>query len=165
MKTCSTKIFEEQKKNIGLRIRNLRESLGMKQGPFAKMIGISQGTLSNIESCQTIPSSGTVASIVIAVKDVDAVWLLTGEKSIRTEQYQDSRNNIHAEEESFPYWIQAMCKMIERIPGSEGIYRLALEDANRKVKKIFREYENPEADKNEDIFEKTKNEDSAESEE
>jgi transcriptional regulator with XRE-family HTH domain len=49
----------------------------MKIVDFAKQIGISQGSLSDIENEKTKPSAETLSSIVRNT-DIDATWLLTG---------------------------------------------------------------------------------------
>lgn len=62
---------------IGLRIREYRRSKGVKVADFAILIGISQGSLSDIENGKTKPSAETLASIVRHT-DIDSRWLLTG---------------------------------------------------------------------------------------
>lgn len=51
-------------------------SKGHKVADFAKLIGISQGSLSDIENGKTKPSAETLASIVRNT-DINAAWLLT----------------------------------------------------------------------------------------
>lgn len=63
---------------IGARIREYRQSKGVKVADFAKQIGISQGSLSDIENGKTKPAAETIAAIVRNT-DIDATWLLTGE--------------------------------------------------------------------------------------
>lgn len=63
---------------IGKRIREYRQNKGVKVADFAALIGISQGSLSDIENGKTKPSAETLASIVRNT-DIDATWLLTGE--------------------------------------------------------------------------------------
>ena len=63
---------------IGNRIRDYRDSKNVKIAVFAKQIGISQGSLSDIENGKTKPSADTLAKIVRHT-DIDAAWLLTGE--------------------------------------------------------------------------------------
>lgn len=63
---------------IGRRIREYRQGREIKIADFAKQIGISQGSLSDIENEKTKPSAETISSIVRNT-DIDATWLLTGE--------------------------------------------------------------------------------------
>lgn len=63
---------------IGRRIKEYRISQGLKVAEFAKKIGISQGSLSNIENGISKPSSDTISSIVRNT-DVDPMWLLVSE--------------------------------------------------------------------------------------
>ena len=51
------------REKIGIRIKNLRVSLRLNQKDFAQTIGISQGTLSDLETGKTKPSADTIFSI------------------------------------------------------------------------------------------------------
>ncbi|MEW5745239.1 MAG: LexA family transcriptional regulator [Nitrospirota bacterium] len=62
---------------IGARLREYREKKHYKVAEFASIIGISQGTLSDIENEKTKPSAETIAAIVRHT-DINATWLLTG---------------------------------------------------------------------------------------
>ncbi|HEX9080263.1 MAG TPA: helix-turn-helix transcriptional regulator [Desulfuromonadaceae bacterium] len=62
---------------IGRRIREYRQGKKIKVADFATLIGISQGTLSDIENEKTKPSAETLSSIVRNT-DIDAGWLLAG---------------------------------------------------------------------------------------
>lgn len=63
--------------SLGKRIKEYRLNAGYKIAEFASVIGISQGSLSDIENEKTKPSSGTLETLVRNT-DIDAVWLLTG---------------------------------------------------------------------------------------
>ncbi len=72
---------------IGSRIRRLRTLNGMTQKEFAKMVGISQGTLSDIESAKTLPSVETIISIVRSVDGVSCDDLLLNRRSLPGEEF------------------------------------------------------------------------------
>ena len=61
----------------GSRIRKYRKSKGLKTKEFARLIGISQGALSGLETGKSKPSADTLASIVQHT-DINPIWLLTG---------------------------------------------------------------------------------------
>lgn len=63
---------------VGKRIKYLRKINKESQGSAAKKIGISQGTLSDIENDKTKPSIDTIIS-VSRYFSISADWLLTGE--------------------------------------------------------------------------------------
>lgn len=63
---------------FGKRILKIRKDLDVNQGVFAKEIGISQGTLSDIESGKTKPSADTLSSLCQYYPQYEH-WLLTGE--------------------------------------------------------------------------------------
>lgn len=65
--------------DIGSRIRHYRKGNKLKVKELADIIGISQGTLSNIETGETKPSADTLTSI-IRNTNIAAHWLLTGEE-------------------------------------------------------------------------------------
>ncbi len=63
---------------VGSRLRQYRKVKKMMAKTLAKLIGISQGSLSDIENGKTKPSSDTIASI-IRQTDVNPTWLMTGD--------------------------------------------------------------------------------------
>lgn len=66
---------------LGHRIKEYRLKKGLKVKQLAKIIGISQGSLSDIENEKTKPSSDTIVAFVDHT-DISPAWLLTGEGSI-----------------------------------------------------------------------------------
>lgn len=70
---------------IGGNIKRLRKLHKMNQNEFSKKIGVSQGSLSDIESGKSKPSVDTVISIHNEF-NCSLEWLLTGkEKIVSTE--------------------------------------------------------------------------------
>lgn len=67
--------------NIGERIKQIRKSYSMSQATFASHIGISQGTLSEIERGKFNPSVETVISISEKM-GVKTDWLLRGDSIV-----------------------------------------------------------------------------------
>ncbi|NVN97663.1 helix-turn-helix transcriptional regulator [Candidatus Nomurabacteria bacterium] len=67
---------------IGKRIQEYRMSLRYKTKEFAQIVGISQGSLSDIENLKTKPSADTLESLVRNT-DINPEWLLTGEGSVK----------------------------------------------------------------------------------
>ncbi len=63
---------------VGSRLREYRKHKKIMAKTIASLIGISQGSLSDIENGKTKPSSDTLASIVRHT-DINPAWLLTGE--------------------------------------------------------------------------------------
>lgn len=64
---------------IGLNIKRLRKLNKMNQNEFAKKIGVSQGSLSDIESGKSKPAVDTVISIYDNFQ-CSLEWLLTGKE-------------------------------------------------------------------------------------
>lgn len=68
---------------IGSRIKTIRKLNGLNQVEFANKIGVSQGTLSELEQDKYKPSTDTVIAFSNKFK-TDLNWLLTGLSSITT---------------------------------------------------------------------------------
>ena len=68
------KIVEE---HIGSRIYKIRKHFNLSMEKFGKQIGISKGSINNIEKGTTNPSSQTINSICREF-NVDYVWLTEG---------------------------------------------------------------------------------------
>ncbi|MNO42704.1 HTH-type transcriptional regulator Xre [compost metagenome] len=68
---------------IGERIRTVRKSNKLSQVEFANMVGVSQGTLSELEQDKYKPSLDTI----IAMKEwfkIDMDWLIFGDENKET---------------------------------------------------------------------------------
>lgn len=90
---------------IGQRLKEYRKTKRIRTiTSFSETIGISQGSLSDIENEKTLPSADTLQKI-IKITDINAHWLLTGEGSI-------SREIKSKEEEA----IQTLNSLIQNHP-------------------------------------------------
>lgn len=65
---------------FGDRIRDIRKLNQLNQIEFSQRIGVSQGTLSELEQNKYNPSLETIQAI-IKVLDVNAAWLLFGDEA------------------------------------------------------------------------------------
>lgn len=83
--------------SIGKRFRYLRKYKGLNQIDFASAIGVSQGTLSDIENDRCKPSVETIISAIGYFK-INADWLLIG-KGGGPDDHQESSsiNKDHIE--------------------------------------------------------------------
>ena len=77
--------------SIGIRIKHVRKNLNLNQIDFAKSIGISQGTLSDIENNKLNPSASTIGCIMKEF-NICSNWILIG----------DCKN--HSENKNCPYF-------------------------------------------------------------
>ena len=62
---------------LGDRLRRWRKSIPMKSFELAKLIQISQGSLSDIENNKSLPSADTLAKLYLKT-DINIIWLLVG---------------------------------------------------------------------------------------
>jgi len=73
-----SKLNEKVLNRTGDRLREWRKQIPLKSYQLAKVIGISQGSLSEIETNKSLPSAGTLA-LLHQRTTLDIVWLLTAE--------------------------------------------------------------------------------------
>jgi len=78
--------------NVGQRLRNLREILGLSQDVFAKQLNITQGALSHYEKNRILMSLPVAFSIYAQTK-CNIHWLLTGDGDM----FIDNTKNINFE--------------------------------------------------------------------
>jgi transcriptional regulator with XRE-family HTH domain len=64
-------------KSLGNRLREWRRSIPLKSYELAKLISISQGSLSDIENNKSLPSAETIAKIYLNT-NINIIWLLIG---------------------------------------------------------------------------------------
>lgn len=64
---------------INQRLNFLLNALGMKAGPFSRALGVSETTVRNYVDRTSKPSSEILEKIVNTFKQVNLIWLVTGE--------------------------------------------------------------------------------------
>ncbi|MCA9482546.1 MAG: helix-turn-helix transcriptional regulator [Nitrospina sp.] len=64
-------------KYLGRRLREWRKTLPLKSYELARLIKISQGSLSDIENDKSLPSADTLAKLYQHT-NINIIWLLTG---------------------------------------------------------------------------------------
>jgi len=78
-------MYQEKKfgaaKYLGRRLREWRKTIPLKSYELAKIIKISQGSLSDIENDKSLPSADTLAKLYQHTS-VNIIWLLTGKGPI-----------------------------------------------------------------------------------
>ncbi|MFC4102069.1 helix-turn-helix domain-containing protein [Paenibacillus xanthanilyticus] len=77
---------------IGNRIKAVRKAIGYNQVEFANKIGVSQGTLSELEQDKYKPSTDTVIALNENFK-TDLNWLLTGTSDVLANKMSLVENN------------------------------------------------------------------------
>jgi transcriptional regulator with XRE-family HTH domain len=83
---------------IGDRIKQIRKINGLNQKEFANLIGISQGTLSDIENGKCNPSAETLLSLKMKYS-VDINWLLLGNSDLSVQSNKEIFNASLVSEE------------------------------------------------------------------
>ena len=68
-------------KNLGVRLREWRKSMHLKVYELAKIIHISQGSMSDIENNNSLPSAETIAKLH-QFTQINIIWLLTGKGQV-----------------------------------------------------------------------------------
>jgi transcriptional regulator with XRE-family HTH domain len=107
-------------KYLGHRLRQWRKSIPLKGYQLAKMIGISQGSLSDIENCKSLPSADTIAKLYQHT-NLNIIWLLTGKGSIikpqnipGEETAVDNELEAYGEDDSLNELIQKLIRTYYR---------------------------------------------------
>ena len=83
------------KHEINERIKIFREYKSIKQSLFAKLIGVSRSTLSEIENQKNYaPSTQLIIGIANAFDDINIEWLLTGKGEMLKNDIENSQIEI-----------------------------------------------------------------------
>jgi len=77
----------------GPRIRKWRKDKGVKSFELAKLIRISQGSLSDIENSKSNPSSPTIVNFM-KYTDIDIFWMLTGKTNFEPGTETDNKEPV-----------------------------------------------------------------------
>lgn len=67
---------------LGDRLRKWRQSIPLKSYELAKLISISQGSLSDIENNKSLPSADTISKFFLNT-NINIIWLLTGKGAMK----------------------------------------------------------------------------------
>ena len=104
-------------KNLGTRLRQWRKTLPLKSYELAKLIKISQGSLSDIENNKSLPSADTIAKLY-QYSDLNIIWLLLGKGPINRERKgaSDLDNGLLVQEAAQDYGEDRKLKeLIEKV--------------------------------------------------
>lgn len=66
---------------INNRVQQIMQEKGLTNAAFADAIGVNRSSISQLLSCRNKPSLDFLDKLLRTFKDVDANWLLKGEKS------------------------------------------------------------------------------------
>jgi len=89
--------------DLGNRLREWRRSIPLKSYDLAKLISISQGSLSDIENNKSLPSADTRATILTNT-NINLTWLLIGQGAMKkAERTGDGLDASYAYEEVEEY--------------------------------------------------------------
>lgn len=97
-------------KNVGSRLREWRKSIHIKSYELAKIIHISQGSLSDIENNKSLPSADTIAKL-FQHTTINIIWLLTGKGAM-------NKNKQGSDEEAVspdPGMDQTLKGLVEKV--------------------------------------------------
>lgn len=102
-------------KSTGQRLQNWRKSQNQTGADLAKIIGISQSSLSELENQKALPSADTIAKLHHHT-DLNVIWLLTGEGPISKKEFSSEVNlPFSAEGENSYGQDQGLKELIETL--------------------------------------------------
>lgn len=78
---------------LGRRIRQARKELGLTQVELAKLVGIKQASISELETGETVAPSGQTLIAMAHHLNISATWLMTG-KGNKSAEKQDQSTEI-----------------------------------------------------------------------
>ena len=123
--------------SIGERIKSYRVRKGIKLRDFAKLIGISQGGLSDIENDKTKPGANTLVSIVQKT-DINPGWLLTGEGDMFIKpvcQETEISSEVLEALKSNPT-IEKIVRMLGKIKDKDVLHVFSILEEKEKVRDL-----------------------------
>nr|WP_321467142.1 helix-turn-helix transcriptional regulator [uncultured Desulfobulbus sp.] len=123
--------------NIGLRLLSYRQDKGLTGKQFAEIIGISQGSLSELENGKRDPS-GKVFQGLVENTDIDISWLITGKQTekLRIESSKIGKFEILNQVEE---WLS---EIVKENPKKEVWFEVEFEEKFQEFKKWKEEKEN-----------------------
>ena len=89
----SRKKYPANENILGGRLRSFRYAINFNTVQFSKLLGISQGSLSDIENNKTKPSSTPIDNLVHKT-DINIYWLFTGKGSMYRHEKETPLNSI-----------------------------------------------------------------------
>jgi transcriptional regulator with XRE-family HTH domain len=97
---------------LGSRLRQWRKTLPLKSFELAKLIKVSQGSLSDIENNKSLPSADTIAKLYQHT-DLNIIWLLTA-KGAMNKAPNPSSEEISGEDKDLNELIQKLVRTYYR---------------------------------------------------
>ncbi len=88
---------------LGNRLRAWRQSIQLKGYELAEKIDISPGSLSEIESNNSLPSADTLAKLV-KHSNLNILWLLTGEGDMHKKEEHEIEDELVNQELKDLFW-------------------------------------------------------------
>jgi len=95
---------------LGSRLRHWRKSIGLKGYQLAMKIGISQGSLSDIENNKSLPSAETLAKLH-KITGLNIIWLLMGDGPMHRGPDQLTGGESNEEDENLKNLIELITKV------------------------------------------------------
>ncbi len=115
-------------KHLGGRLREWRKTIHLKSYELAKIIHISQGSLSDIENEKSLPSADTITKLY-QFTDLNIIWLLTNKGPSTRSKMESETGEDYVAEASAEYGQDRVLKeLIEKLA---RIYRRG--DAGKKA--------------------------------
>lgn len=97
-------------KNVGSRLREWRKTIHLKSYELARLIHISQGSLSDIENNKSLPSADTIAKLYQHTT-INIIWLLTGKGAMNKNKQGSDEEAVSAE----PGMDQTLKGLVEKV--------------------------------------------------
>ncbi len=102
-------------KHLGGRLREWRKSIHLKSFELAKIIHISQGSLSDIENEKSLPSADTITKLH-QFTDLNILWLLLNKGPATRSKMESETGEAYVAEDAAEYGQERVLKeLIEKL--------------------------------------------------
>lgn len=98
---------------LGSRLRQWRKTLPLKSFELAKIIKVSQGSLSDIENNKSLPSADTIAKLY-QYTDINIIWLLTGKGPMNKVKHSLNDEELSEDDKDLSELIQKLVRTYYR---------------------------------------------------
>ncbi len=99
---------------MGKRLRIWRKSSSLNLVALSKVIHVSQGSLSDLENDNSLPSARTLANLSL-YSDIDIYWLLTGKGDLVRESSLNGKKSELHEDLMFAMQDQKLRRLVKNL--------------------------------------------------
>lgn len=132
-KCAQCQAFEIQMDSLNNRLKEERQRLGLTQDEFGELGGVKRNAQKNYENGTRTPDASYLSAI--AKHDVDVSYILTGERTVRTEALENAQEAFYDCVKEVEAWLKENNKSLT----DKQIVKVALQYYQAKSKDEIKE--------------------------